>query len=115
MPVQPLLLAVAAVTGAVAGMLGSFLHPLMLLRLPVGLVLALALTGCACLAGGLLAATRAGAASAAAGWAAPVLLLAAPRPEGDLVVAGSVTGYAWLLGGLAVAGAAVALQYARLK
>jgi hypothetical protein len=37
-----------------------------------------------------------------AGWVVALLLLSAPRPEGDLVVTGSLVGYAWLLGGLVV-------------
>jgi hypothetical protein len=41
-----------------------------------------------------------------------VLLFSMPRPEGDLVVPGDALGYAWLLGGVVVAGLAIAWPYA---
>ncbi len=54
---------------------------------------------------------RPGAAAAAIGWLVAVLVLASRRPEGDLVVPGSVAGYVWLLGGTLLAGVCVALPY----
>jgi len=45
------------------------------------------------------------------GWLVAVLVLASRRPEGDLVVPGSVAGYVWLLGGTLLAGVCVALPY----
>lgn len=94
--------------GAVGGVLGSFVHPLRPGGLPLGLLGALALTAAGCAAARLLAGSRSGGAAAALGWLAPVLLLSAPRPEGDLVVPGTGAGYAWLVGGTVVAGLAVA-------
>ena len=63
-------------------------------------------------AGLLLGRAGAVAAAASAGCVA-VLLLASPRPEGDLVVPGSTAGYVWLLGGTLLAGGCMALPYRR--
>ena len=89
MPValRALLLLAAAVAGAAAGLLGSFVHPLTVVLLPVGLLLAFALSAAVFVTAGLLLG-RAGAVAAGAGWVVTVLVLASPRPEGDLVVAG---------------------------
>lgn len=115
-PVLRLLLALAAaVAGVAVGTVGSFLHPLRLIALPVGLVVGLVLSTAVVVAAGSLAGTRAAALGAAAGWLGAVLVMSARRPEGDLVVAGSLLGYAWLLAGVVTVGAAVALPYDRLR
>ena len=67
--------------------------------LPVGLLCAYALTAAALVTAGLASRSRSGPAAAAAGWLLALLLLSAPRPEGDLVVPGDLLGYAWSLGG----------------
>ena len=54
---------------------------------------------------------RPGAAAAAIGWLGAVLLMSSRRPEGDLVVPATATGYAWLLVGTLLAGVCVALPY----
>ena len=97
--------------GALAGGLGSFVHAVRIAGLPVGLSCALALSAAVFVTGGLLTATRSGPAAAAAGWLGPVLLLSAPRAEGDLVVSGDLLGYAWLLGGMLLAGLALAVPW----
>lgn len=104
----------AAGAGVLAGVLGSFVHPVRTAGLPGGLMVALALCAAVFVAAGLLAGARTGAAAAAAGWLLPVLLFSAPRPEGDLVVPGTAAGYAWLLGGTVVAALAVARPYGSL-
>ncbi len=88
------------------------MHPLSTLGAPVGLLLALGLSAAVFVTGGLLLG-RPPVVAAAAGWVAVVLLLASPRPEGDLVVPASATGYGWLLGGTLVALGCVALPYPR--
>ena len=98
--------------GIAAGVLGSFVHPVIAWHLPVGLLCALALSGAVFVAAGLAVRSRSGAAAAAAGWLLPVLLFSSPRPEGDLVVPGDALGYAWLFGGVVVAGLAIAWPYA---
>ena len=97
-----LLALLALGAGALAGLLGSFVHPVKLAHLPVGLVVALALSGSVFVMAGLMLG-RAGAVAAAGGWAVPVLLLATQRPEGDLVVPATLAGYGWLLGGFVLA------------
>lgn len=108
--VRVLLLAAAAAAGAVAGALGSFVHPLHPLGLPMGLLLGGALSAAVYATAGLLLG-RAGAVAAAGGWVVVVLLLTVRRPEGDLVVANDPAGYAWLLGGVLLAGAAAVPRY----
>ena len=109
---RALLVLPAAAAGACAGVLGSFVHPLVLAGLPVGLAVAAALSVGVFVTSGLLLG-RPGAAAAALGWLVAVLVLASRRPEGDLVVPGSVAGYVWLLGGTVLAGCCVALPYGR--
>jgi hypothetical protein len=112
-PLRLLLHALAVVLGIAVGVLGSFVHAGRLAGLPVGLVCGLALTATAFAAAGQATGSRSGAAAAAAGWFVPVLLLSAPRPEGDLVVSGDALGYLWLVGGTVVAGVAIAWPYRR--
>jgi hypothetical protein len=108
--VRLLLVVPAAVAGAGAGLLGSFVHPLSVAVLPVGLALGFVLSAAVFVTAGLLLG-RPGAAAAALGWLVVVLLLAARRPEGDLVVPGSAAGYVWLLGGTVLAGVCASLPY----
>lgn len=110
--VRALLLVPALLAGAVAGLLGSFVHALEPAGLPVGLLVAGALSAAVFVTCGL-ALGRPGAVGAAAGWLVVVLLLATQRPEGDLVVPGSTEGYLWLLGGMVVAGACTVPRYRR--
>lgn len=111
-PLRVLLHAAALLVGSTSGLLGSFVHPLRVAGVPAGLLCGLALTVAAIATGGLVTSSRTGAAAAAVGWVVPVLVLSAPRPEGDLVVPGTALGYLWLLGGTLVAGATVAWPYA---
>ena len=80
---RAVLLVLAALAGAVAGVLGSFAHPDEVGALPVGLLLGLGLSVAVFVTSGLLLG-RAGAAAAAAGWLGTVLLMSSRRPEGDL-------------------------------
>lgn len=108
MPAVRLLLhGLAAGAGVLAGVLGSFVHALPTAGLPGGLLCALLLSAAVFATARVGTSARSGAAAAAVGWLLPVLLLSAPRAEGDLVVAGSGPGYTWLLGGTLLAGLAV--------
>ena len=49
-----------------------------------------------------------------AGWRVSVLLFTAGRPEGDVVIAADVPGYAYLFGGVLVLGVLSALPYSTL-
>lgn len=108
--VRALLLVPAVAAGAVAGLLGSFVHALEPAGVPLGLVVAFGLSAAVFVTCGLFLG-RAGAVAAAGGWLVVVLLLATQRPEGDLVVTGSAEGYLWLLGGTVVAGACCVPRY----
>ena len=108
--VRALLLVPAALAGAVAGLLGSFVHAVEPAGLSVGLLVAGALSAGVFVTSGL-ALGRPGAVAAGVGWLLVVLLLASQRPEGDLVVPGSTLGYVWLLGGMLLAGACAVPRY----
>ncbi|WP_232291771.1 DUF6113 family protein [Frankia sp. QA3] len=97
--------ALGVVLGVGLGLYGVFLVPDgprpggMLLS--VGLLLALVGNGAAALLLRWLTGTRLGPMTVLIGWTPVVLLLAASRPEGDLLLRSSATAYAFLLlGGL---------------
>lgn len=98
---------VAVLAGLGAGVLGSFAHASTSYGLPVGLVAALGLCLGVLAVARLAGSSRAPVAGAAVGWASAVLLLSVQRPEGDLVVPGTILGYCWLLGGMLGAAATV--------
>ncbi len=104
--------AVAALGGLAVGLIGSFAHAITAYGVPVGLIAGLVLTLAVCAAAGLVPVRRGPPACAALGWVSIVFLLSTSRPEGDLVVPGTLLGYTWLLGGTLVAGAAVSWPYA---
>ena len=103
---------VAMLGGFGAGLLGSFVHATTSYGVPVGLLAGLGLSLAVFVTAGLSTRSRGPVAAAALGWVAVVLLLSLRRPEGDLVVPGTLLGYVWLLGGTLLAGAAVSWPYA---
>ena len=109
-----LLHAVLLALGVLVGALGSFVHAQVVAGVPVGLLCAYALMAAALVTAGLATRSRSGPAATAAGWLVALLVLSAPRPEGDLVVAGDLVGYAWSLGGLVLAAVAVAAPWSLL-
>lgn len=100
------------VGGLAAGVLGSFVHAYTVAGLPVGLLTGLGLCLAVFVTSGLALRGRRGVAVSTAGWLVAVVMLSLRRPEGDLVVPGTLLGYAWLLGGLVVAAVAAAWHYA---
>ena len=104
----------ALAAGIAVGVLGSFVHPLVWAGIPYGLLLGLALTGVTVATAGLLTGARSGALAAAGGWLVAVAVLSLQRSEGDLIVPATGLGYAWLLGGTAVVGLALAVPYSLL-
>ncbi len=104
--------AVAAIGGLAAGLIGSFAHASTSYGVPVGLLAGLGLSLAVMATAGLASRSRGPAACAALGWLSIVWLLSTRRPEGDLVVPGTLLGYTWLLGGTLVATAAVSWPYA---
>ena len=110
---RAVLVVAGLVAGVAAGVLGSFVHALDLAGLPLGLLVALALSASVVLTAAL-AAGRGVSAAAALGWLGAVLVLSGQRPEGDLVVANTVAGQVWLFAGTALVGAAVVVPLGRL-
>ena len=104
--------AAALLAGLAAGVLGSFAHRLHLSVLPWGLLVALILTAAVLAASGRALRSRTGAWAAALGWVLAVFQLAAPRPEGDLVVTGNSWGSIWLVGGALLAVVTATRTYA---
>lgn len=100
----------AVLLGLLAGAAGSFLQAASIGPLPYGIVLALALTLAAFRVAGRAAGRTSGAAAAAVGWVVAVFLLLLPRPEGDLVLPARVLSYVWMLGGLLLVAASIALS-----
>jgi hypothetical protein len=111
-PRRVLVGAVAVAAGLAAGLIGSFVHASTSYCVPVGLLAGLGLSLAVFATAGLTTRSRGPAACAALGWVSIVFVLSTRRPEGDLVVPGTLLGYAWLLGGTLVAGASVSWPYA---
>jgi len=113
--VRVVLYPLLALLGAAVGVAGAFVHHLRLhvfgASLPLGLLLAL-LTGVGlAVAAGLLTHSRIGAGLVAAPWLLGALPFASERPEGDLIIAGTPIGYAYLLGTALLAATTVTLPY----
>ncbi len=101
----------AVVAGALAALVGSFLHAATLLGLPAGLLAALGLSGAAVVAPGVAVGSLAASLLALAGWVLTALYASGRRPEGDLLVRADGVGYAWLYGGTLLLAALVALVH----
>lgn len=118
--VRVLALVAAFALGLAAGITGAFLQNVTVhvgpVRLPLGLLLALGgLAGLLVLTG-FVTHSRYALLAPAAGWLVPAFAFSVPRPEGDLIVTSSLTGYGFLLGGSIVIGLALAVPFeARLS
>jgi hypothetical protein len=97
----------------VAAVCACFVHPTTVtfatLRLPVGLALALGGTAGVLAMGTLLSRTRWGSGAVATAWLVTVVMLALPRPEGDVVIAQDAVGLTFLAVGVVLVGVAVGL------
>lgn len=106
---------VAGALGIGVGLLGAFVHAISVralgIALPVGLLPALAGHGALLVGTGILLRSRLVLMAPAGGWALGVFPLAVPRPEGDLVVAATLPGYVFLLGGAVLIGACLTVPY----
>ncbi|GAA0670174.1 DUF6113 family protein [Kitasatospora atroaurantiaca] len=81
------------VLGALVSLCGCFVQALWA---PAGLLLALAATAAVFYGGLRLTGTKLGAGVPMIGWFAMLLVLMAPRPEGDFVLAADLTSYAYI-------------------
>ena len=105
---------IALAAGAAAGFFGSFKYNYTYSWVPVGLLVALCLTGAVFVTAGLALRSRGAAALAAAGWVAAAMVMSMTGPGGDLLVPASGLGYSWLLAWFLVAVVSVGLPYAAI-
>lgn len=116
----PLLLAGAAglvALGFAIGAGGSFLQARTVglgVRLPVGAVFSVVVLGAVGFSASLVTRSRLGLGVISAGWLVSVLVFTAARPEGDVIIAADLAGYAYLFGGVLVLGVLSALPYSTL-
>lgn len=96
----------AALLGALLAVAGLAVYRHVDLRVPWGLILALAATYFATRAAGILGG-RAAAVACAAGYGVVLVLTMSRRAEGDYLVAADALGYAFLLGTIVVLGIGV--------
>ncbi|WP_018655736.1 DUF6113 family protein [Actinomadura flavalba] len=105
--------AALGILGAFWGMIGAVVQAWPAGPEPVlGVVAVLATFGFVHLAGRGMGA-RLGAVVPGVAWGVVVLLISQQRPEGDLIIAGSLSGYVYILGGMIAVVAAVLLVPAR--
>ncbi len=83
--------------------------------LPTGTVLGVLAAGGVAFCAGVLTRSRLGAVAPAAGWLISGLMLSQPRPEGDVLIGGAGMDYGFLVGGLALLIAVVALPFGLLE
>lgn len=93
------LVGVLVVLGAVVGVLEAFVHPLRLWGLPAGVAVAVVVNFAVPQLVGRGTRSRMFALVPCAAWLLSVIALSVGRPEGDFVVPGNATGYAFLLAG----------------
>ena len=110
-----LVVIVATAVGLAVGIAGGFFHEYTVglagIDLPVGLVGSLVAAAATFVLTGLLVGNRLAVLGPGLAWVVPVLMLASPRPEGDLVVGATAAGYILLLGGAITIGLCVAFPY----
>lgn len=104
--VQVLRVAALAVVAVLVGVAGAFVHRW---AVPLGLALALSAVVGLVLICRSWASSRIGIGVAGLSWLAAVLVLAAPHPEGDVVIAGDTPGLVYLFGGVLCVGVAIGL------
>lgn len=96
-----------AVLGVLAGIVQSFSHGWELGPLPLAALMILLVNFGVFRLAGLGMGRKLGAIVPAAGWAVAVTAVASGRPEGDVIVTGTLVGYLFLFGGMIAAAAAV--------
>lgn len=100
------LTALIGVLSFVVAVAGAFVHHW---ARPVGFVLAVGATAGVCAFARYAARTRIGLAVVGLLWVLPVLVLAQPRPEGDVVIANDGPGLMFLFGGVVAAAVTVGM------
>jgi hypothetical protein len=99
--------------GFLVGSMGAFAHATRMGGIRVGLPVALLAQGAAVFAAGVVNASRLAAVLPVVGWVASVVVFAAERHEGSLVIAATPIGNAYLLGGVVLFGLLIVVPYER--
>lgn len=107
-----LTVALLSVVSFVVAVAGTFMHRW---ASPFGLLLAVGAAAGVCVLAGQAVRSRIGIGVVALAWLVPVLVMAQPRAEGDVVIAGDATGLLFLFGGVVSIGVTVGLGVARVK
>jgi hypothetical protein len=100
--------------GLFVGGLDAFAYATRVHGQPLGVVAALSAEGGVVATAGVWNAARSAALLPAMGWVLSVLVFATERPEGDVVIAPTHVGYAYLLGGLILLSLLCLLPYERI-
>ncbi|WP_233510198.1 DUF6113 family protein [Actinomadura craniellae] len=98
-----------AALGVVLGLVGSFTHAWLLGGVPVVLLVLLAVNLAGTWLAGWAMGGRLGGIVPAAAWTLVAVLMSTRRPEGDLIISGTLLGYGFLLGGMVTAAVAIML------
>ncbi|TNY35163.1 DUF6113 family protein [Thermomonospora catenispora] len=94
--------------GLLLGVLGSLHHGWSVGKVPVAAIALIAVNFAVCRLAGWGMGGKLGAAAPWTAWTAVVILASADRAEGDLLIAGDLAGYVFLIGGMVSGGLAVA-------
>lgn len=97
------------VLGVLLGVVGSFTFSWAAAGLPMAAVLLAVVNFAVFRFAGWAMEGKLGAVAVAAPWLIVVVLLSSPRPEGDLIVTGTLAGYLFIFGGSIAAVAAMAM------
>jgi uncharacterized protein DUF6113 len=100
---------VLALLGVVFGVFGTFHYSWSLGWLPLGSLLLVAANFAVCRLAGRGLGGKLGATVPWAGWMVPVVVLSTGRPEGDVLIAGDLAGYLFIVGGMVAGGIAIGL------
>ncbi|MBC6457787.1 DUF6113 family protein [Actinomadura sp. HBU206391] len=104
---------VLVVLGLALGLTGSFLFSGTVDSVPIAAIFFVLLNFCCFHLAGWAMRTPLGALAPAVPWLVVVVLMSARRPEGDLVVTGTLPGYVFMVGGMAAALVAVVGAFSR--
>lgn len=113
-PVVVAICAGLAALGFAVGIAAAFAHAKTVeagVGLPLGLLVALGALAGVALCAGLLTRSRVGVGVVALGWVVSVVVFTTPRAEGDIIVAATAIGYAYLFGGVLVLSALSVVPY----
>jgi hypothetical protein len=104
---------VLGVLGIALGVVGSFLYSGTIGPVPVAAIVLILINLAALWLSGWAMNSPLGVLVPAAGWLIVVVVMSARRPEGDLVITGTMPGYVFMVGGMIAALVAVVVAMSR--